>query len=92
MALAVLKSVDEKPQTSNLKTATTRCDQQLEMICKIRIPGRYVRYGYPGSYPDTDTTREGIEVALEVALLYMSNFNYPVGAVDWACTPTKGAN
>ena len=45
-------------------------------------PGRYGRYGYPGSYPDTDTSREDVEVALPRRIWYECNFNYQVGAVE----------
>ena len=45
-------------------------------------PGRYGRYGYPGPYPDTDTSREDVEVALPPRIWYECNFNYQVGAVE----------
>ena len=48
----------------------------------VPSPGRYGRYGYPGSYQDTDTSREDVEVALPRRIWYECNFNYQVGAVE----------
>ena len=62
------------------------CSQDLETMAAgcypVTCPGRYGRYGYPGSYPDTDTTREDIEVALPRRIRGVSNFNYRGGAVE----------
>ena len=48
----------------------------------VAIPGRYGRYGYPGSYPDMDTIPEQVEVALTRRIWYKCNFNYRLGAVE----------
>ena len=48
----------------------------------VSIPGRYGRYGYPGSYPDTDTIPEQVEVALTRRIWYECNFNNRLGAVE----------
>ena len=67
MVLAGLKSVNEKYPNSNLKSSHLRLLSIGDDDCAsppCDSPGRYGRYGYPGSYHDTDTTREEVEVSL----------------------------
>ena len=85
MVQAGLKSVNEKYPNSNLKSAHLRLlsiggDDCASPPCDS--PGRYGRYGYPGSYTDTDTTREYVEVALPRSIRGVSNFNYRLEAVE----------
>ena len=82
MVLAGLKSVDEKSQNQTVKSPHWLLSSAAARSYPVPRPGRYGRYGYPGSYPDTDTSREDVEVALPRRIWYECNFNYQVGAVE----------
>ena len=84
MVQSALKSIHEKSQTQTLKSPHWLLSSAAARSYPVPRPGRYGIYGYPGSYPDTDTSREDVEVALprRIVLWYECNFNYQVGAVE----------
>ena len=82
MVQSALKSIHEKSQTQTLKSPHWLLSSAAARSYPVPRPGRYGRYGYPGSYPDTDTSREDVEVALPRRIWYECNFNYQVGAVE----------
>ena len=82
MVLVGPPSEYEKSFYSMSKAATWLLSSATARSYPVTRPGRYGRYGYPGAYPDTDTTREDVEVSLPRRARGESNFNYRVGAVE----------
>ena len=71
----------EKSQNQTVKSPHWLLSSAAARSYPVPRPGRYGRYGYQGSYPDTDTYREDVEVAITRRIWYECNFNYQVGAV-----------
>ena len=82
MIQSAQKSMHEKSQNQTVKSPHWLLSSAAARSYPVPRPGRYGRYGYPGSYPDTDTSREDVEVALPRRIWYECNFNYQVGAVE----------
>ena len=72
----------EKSQNQTVKSPHWLLSSAAARSYPVAIPGRYGRYGYPGSYPDTDTVPEQVEVALTRRIWCECNFNYRLGAVE----------
>ena len=62
MVQSALKSMHEKSQNQTVKSPHWLLSSAAVRSYPVPRPGRYGRYGYPGSYPDTDTSREDVEV------------------------------
>ena len=82
MVLVGPPSEYEKSVNSMSTAATWLLSSATARSYPVTRPGRYGRYGYPGAYPDTDTTGEDVEVSLPRRARGESNFNYRVGAVE----------
>ena len=82
MVLVAPSSEDEKYVNEMSPATTWLLSSTAARSYPVSIPGRYGRYVYPGSYPDTDTIPEQVEVALTRRIWYECNFNYRLGAVE----------
>ena len=88
MVLAAPSSEDEKKSVNSMSTAATwllssaATSNSTRSYIPCVSPREIRKIRILGSYPDTDTTREDVEVALPRRIRGVSNFNYRVGAVE----------
>ena len=79
-------SPDAENTRTTMSTALTRLLSRFgDDGCRLLpcdLPREIRKIRYLVSYPDTDTAREDVEVALPRRIWYECNFNYQVGAVE----------